>query len=179
MSYEIFLDLSEAVCIDTETTGLGESAEICELAVVDFITEKPIFHEVLRTIKPIPEELTKLHKISNEQSQKSRSIEYWWNYLSSTVIGSKPIIGYNVLFDVRVLFQSVLKYDPNLRVFINSSIVFDVMQYAKYILNQPKWISLSAACEKTGLSMDKVEFHGALFDAVATVKLLKRLHSWK
>lgn len=170
----LLLNLENAVCIDTETTGLDHHAEICEIAVVSF-DEKPVFHQYLKTVHKIPDEVINIHHVTNEISQRSKTIEYYEPFLLRNLLSNKMIIGYNILYDIRLIFQSLGMWNPNQKTYMNPTCVIDVMQITKNYLGTDKWVSLSTACSQLNIETPPGEFHGALFDAVCTIKLLKEI----
>ncbi|MBQ7025812.1 MAG: 3'-5' exonuclease, partial [Peptococcaceae bacterium] len=55
------------VCVDTETTGLDDSAEIIEIGMVKVIDGivADRYSQLIRPYRPIPEEITQLTGIDN------------------------------------------------------------------------------------------------------------------
>jgi DNA polymerase-3 subunit epsilon len=169
------IDMSNAVCIDTETSGLDGNAEICEISVVKISTEEIIFTKILKTINPIPDKVVEIHGITNEMSQKGETINYWWEFLCNNLLKGKPIIGYNVFYDLKMIFQSMAICSPDKSVFFGASSVIDVIHLYDEIIKPPKYPRLNQACESLGIELPEGKFHGSVFDCIATIRLYKRL----
>jgi len=98
-----------ALFLDTETTGVDESAEIIEIAVINndggLVYESLIRPKVLITPK-----LTALHGINNEMVAEAP--EFWevYNDLCSKLDG-RLIIAYGADFDARMFRQTCELYD--------------------------------------------------------------------
>nr|AAB81660.1 putative [Escherichia phage N15] len=56
---------SDYLLIDTETTGLGEYAEIIEIAIINMRGEV-LLDTLVKPTKPIPPEVTEINHITNE-----------------------------------------------------------------------------------------------------------------
>ena len=54
-----------AVFLDTETTGLGPEAEMCDLGIVDG-SGRILFNSLIKPTKPIPADVSLVHHITNE-----------------------------------------------------------------------------------------------------------------
>jgi DNA polymerase III epsilon subunit-like protein len=169
------IDMSRAVCIDTETSGLNGIAEICEISVVGIVTEDIIFSKIIRTIKPIPDEVVKIHGITNEMSQREKTLDYWWKFLCNNLLEGVPVIGYNVFYDIRMLFQTMSVCSPEESVFFGASSVIDVVHLYDEIMKPPKHKHLNEACESLDVELPEGKFHGSAFDCIATIRLYKKL----
>jgi len=60
------IELTNSVILDAETTGLGNQDEICEITVIDAETAKPIINTLIKPKHSIPEDVIKVHGISND-----------------------------------------------------------------------------------------------------------------
>lgn len=60
------IDLHNAVILDTETLGLSNHAEICEISVIDAETGVPLLDTLIKPHHPIPNDVIKIHGITNE-----------------------------------------------------------------------------------------------------------------
>jgi DNA polymerase III epsilon subunit-like protein len=93
------------VYLDTETTGMDERAEICDLAVIDF-DGTVLFESLIRPAEPIPAETTAVHGITNEMVKDAPCIFRVLDRLDQALRGRTVLI-YNEAFDTRMLEQSI------------------------------------------------------------------------
>jgi DNA polymerase-3 subunit epsilon len=99
------LDLNP-VFLDTETTGIGLSDVVIEVAIVDANGET-LYDNLINPEKPIPEESSKVHGITDELVQNAPTLRQAWAEIES-VLKNRVIGIYNAEFDMRLLKQSVL-----------------------------------------------------------------------
>ena len=100
--------ISDYVVIDTETTGLnGECDRIVELSAVKFINNEPveIFETLVHPGCEIPYVTTRIHGITNEMVQNAPKIEEIIEDFDNFIKGF-PIVGHNLLFDVKFIHYS-------------------------------------------------------------------------
>jgi DNA polymerase-3 subunit epsilon len=171
----ITLDMSNAVCFDTETSGLDGNAEICEISVLDVVTEEVLFSHVIKTSKLMSPEVVAIHGITNEMSQAEKPITYWWKFLAGNILSKKILIGYNVFFDIRMIFQSYSAWLPNESYYMSSLGALDIVQVYDQVMKPPKHKHLNEACESLGVILPEGKFHGSAFDSLATIRLYKKL----
>lgn len=96
------------IYLDTETTGLGKDAEIVELAVVDD-AGKVIMDQLFRPQNPIPDEVIRIHNITNEMVKGKPVWGAYWMQIRSIFFG-KTICMYNEDYDLRLIYQSNDRY---------------------------------------------------------------------
>ncbi len=65
------------VFLDTETTGIGLSDVVIEVAVVDSNGEM-LFNGLINPERPIPEESSKVHGITNEMVKDALTMRQIW-----------------------------------------------------------------------------------------------------
>ena len=97
----------DPVVIDTETTGVGPVAEVCEIAIVGR-TGETVVDTLVRPGRPIPSEATGIHGITNAAVATGRSFgrvesDEFPGLLSST---GRAIAIYNADYDLGLLDQS-------------------------------------------------------------------------
>jgi len=167
------LDPNNIVCFDTETTGLDGSAEICQLAIVNF-DETVVFSKLIKPQEKISKEVSLIHGVTNEMVAYEKDIKYWWSFLNKQFFTSKLVLGYNVMYDIRMLFQSITRFEKN--IYFSPFMVIDVMTLVSNLSADGKWMSLGSACKKYEIEEpDNLKYHNAEFDAIMTMRLFKKI----
>ncbi|MDH0959071.1 3'-5' exonuclease [Pseudomonas sp. o96-267] len=95
---------SPVVVLDVETTGLGRSDEVCEIAILD-AEGVPLMDTLVRPSQPIPDEASWIHGISNAMVASAPS----WPELAAeyaAIVAGKTVIAYSADFDKRLLRQT-------------------------------------------------------------------------
>lgn len=95
---------SDYVVIDTETTGLGEDAEIIEIAIINMRGEV-LLDTLVRPTQSIPPEVTVINHITNEMVADAPA----WRDVFPRVLGiitNHKWLAWNSAFDARMLKQS-------------------------------------------------------------------------
>jgi DNA polymerase-3 subunit epsilon len=169
------IDLSKAVVFDTETSGLDGNAEICEISVISLMNEKILFSEIIKTKNRIPEEAIAIHGITNEMSKKANTIDYWWKFLTGNLMSRKPVLGYNIFYDIRLMHQSFNQWNPTTASYFNPTVAIDVMDFAQDFFKELKWLSLKNACSKAELEFEEGKLHGSAYDSLMTARLFKKM----
>ncbi|MDQ3043908.1 MAG: 3'-5' exonuclease [Chloroflexota bacterium] len=91
------------VFLDTETTGLGPDAEICDIAVVD-ASGLVLFESLVATISPIPAEASAIHHIFDEDLVGQPE---WAEVMAAVcpLLADRQVIVYNASFDLTMMGQ--------------------------------------------------------------------------
>jgi DNA polymerase III subunit epsilon len=92
------------VFLDTETTGLGDDAEVCEIAIVDYHGEV-LFDTLIKPTAPIPPGATNVHHITNEMVRDAKSLRWWLPELREALENTHLCV-YNADYDLKVMHQS-------------------------------------------------------------------------
>ena len=100
----ILCKLDNLAVIDTETTGLTGSDEVCEVAVVSW--DGVLFHSLIKPTMPIPEDATRIHGIKDADVLDAPTMAQAWPTLERVMRG-RFIVAYNGSFDFRILRQSL------------------------------------------------------------------------
>lgn len=98
----------EPVFLDTETTGLKQSDEVIEIAIVD-INRQTLLDTLVRPNQPIPIDATRINAITNEMV---RGAPFWfqiWPQIT-TILRGKIVIAYNANFDEDMMKHSNLSF---------------------------------------------------------------------
>ena len=95
----------DPIFLDTETSGLDDSAEIVEIGIID-INGEPLLETLIKPYNPIPEEVTKIHGITNEMVKDA---PYWSEIHEQfcNIIKDRTLIIYNRSYDVRLIDQTI------------------------------------------------------------------------
>ena len=165
----------EIAILDTETTGLDDMAEIVEVSAIDR-HGNVLFNSLVRPQRPIPEEVTAIHGITNSMVATAPSWPDVHAALCEAVRGHGLVI-YNADFDVRMIKQTCARYD--LHDFTKGAQVFCAMAlYAEYWgewsarYGTYRWQSLAHAAAQQKITIDG-QAHRALADVKTTLEVIK------
>lgn len=95
---------AKPVTLDTETTGLGNDAEIVEIAIVDF-DGTPLINSLVKPVNPIPADATAIHGITNEMVANAPDLLTLFKDINE-VLNNRQVMIYNADYDLRLLDQS-------------------------------------------------------------------------
>ena len=127
------------VILDTETTGLND-AEIVELSIIDK-KGNVLFDSLFKPKYPIPEEVIKIHGITNEMVASAPTWENKQNEIRN-ILEDKNVVIYNAEFDCK-MFRSTNQIWT-----IGDHIPFtagcSMEAYRKYV-GYERWVKLSEA----------------------------------
>jgi DNA polymerase-3 subunit epsilon len=164
------------VFLDTETTGLGETAEVVDIAIVDF-DRRVLLNSLVRPRRPIPPDAARVHGVTDAMVKDAPT----WPELIPTIeelLKGRPLAIYNAEFDLRVIGQSSRAWGQARQLAYSEA--FCVMQlYARYNGEwNPKhrnyrWISLEQAGRRLRISLPNT--HRALGDALLSRAVLHTL----
>lgn len=106
----------DALILDTETTGLGSEAEICQIAAID-LRGQVLINTLVRPVGSIPEDATAIHGISLKTVAEAITFKDLAQDVRSTLEGRTVLI-YNRDYDHRLLRQSarLCGLDPQIAV---------------------------------------------------------------
>jgi DNA polymerase-3 subunit epsilon len=164
---------SKPVYLDTETTGLHQSAEVIEVGIIDDQGEI-LFEQRIRPRGKIDPAAARLHGITIEMLVDSPTWEQVWPKAEAVLL-DKRVGVYNVEFDLRLIKQS------NQRTWMKSNLIesnfFDIMKlYAQYFGDWDpyrqsfRYQSLEMAGRQCGIHLPNS--HGAIDDCLLTRALL-------
>jgi DNA polymerase-3 subunit epsilon/ATP-dependent DNA helicase DinG len=147
------------ISLDLETTDLNpQRDEIIEIGAVKFCQEEIIdtFHSLVNPHRPVPYRVHLLCGITQSEVDAAPDFSSLVSALVS-FIGTNPIIGHNISFDMSFLEQKGIKL-PNP--------TYDTLELAKILLPQLGSHSLTSVAQHLGISYPVQ--HRALADAIAT-----------
>jgi len=169
------------VVLDTETTGLGNTDEICEIGLLD-ATGEVLLDTFIRPSKHITKEATDIHGITDQTVMKAPMLNAVMPLIYGWVHG-KDLIIYNSASDLRLLTQSMARTgDPKLWIEADlhyKTVSCAMLAYAEYVRvwsdhhNGYRWWSLVQACND--LHIPIVDEHSAIGDCKLTRAVCENL----
>jgi len=94
----------DPIFLDTETTGLDHTAEVCDLAVVD-AQGAVLLNTLVRTVRPIPPDAYAIHGIGNADVAAAPTFAQVADQLRAVLAG-RLVVVYNADFDKQMLVQT-------------------------------------------------------------------------
>ncbi|EPH4766567.1 3'-5' exonuclease [Escherichia coli] len=164
----------DCLTLDTETTGVGDDAEICEITILD-VTGAPILDTLVRPTRPIPAEATAIHKITDAMVGSAPSWPEVAEQYAAAVAG-RTVVAYNAAFDARLLRQTYQIHGLTAPVLTTACAM---LMYAEWHgeydrgRDRWRWLKLIEAATDCGVAEDGA--HRALADARMTLGVLRYL----
>lgn len=167
----------DCLTLDTETTGLGEDAEIVEITVIDH-NGKPLMNTLVKPVcGSIPAEVFSIHGITNEMVADAPM----WADINDEfmrLIAGRTVVMYNAAYDSRLIMQSQLANGLDADPMAGSNIVCAMHEYAKFVgeydykREKPnRWHKLVDAAERCGVTNQGA--HRALADCLMTLGVVE------
>jgi len=162
---------AEIVVLDTETTGIGYSAEIVEIGVIDARGEPLLSTLVRPQAGVIPAAVTRIHGISSADVRDAPSFADIYDALLGVTAG-KRILAWNAPFDERMVRQSATLWGRRERI--------DPFECAMRAYAQARGLpggraKLERAAIETGVLSAATQRHRAIDDALLTLQVLMRV----
>ena len=161
--------------LDTETTGLGPTDEIVQIAIVDG-QGAAVLNQLIKPTIPIPDVASAIHGLSDSDVAGAPSFKDIYIKLS-TLLAGQVMIAYNMDFDWRILRQTSARYRlPDVRIGKRDCAM---KQYAKFKgvrrsnSRNYVWHKLGNAVAQEGLQVTRA--HDALDDARMTLSLINMM----
>ena len=92
--------------LDTETTGLGEDAEIVQVGLIDGAGQALMDNALCKPLAPIPPEATAVHQITNQMVADAPSFYEVFRELTRQT-EERVVLIYNKAYDLRLIRQSL------------------------------------------------------------------------
>jgi DNA polymerase-3 subunit epsilon len=171
---------TNALVLDTETTGLDSNAEILQIGIVS-IEGETLFNSFVKPARARRwNDAMRVHGIGWSDVKEAPSIGQQAEVLKKIMAG-RPIAIYNADFDTRILRQSIKadKASSSYQWLHNQDWECVMQAYAEYWgqwnsrYGSYKWQSLIDACRQQGVKV--VNAHNALGDARLTAALLRSI----
>ena len=109
---------NQLVIIDTETTGLGDDAEIIEIAALR-CDGQVMLNTLVKPLQLIPACATAIHGITNDMVADAPS---WPEVIGQLILATGPddFLAYNSAFDARLIKQTTDAYYGDISVLFNA-----------------------------------------------------------
>jgi DNA polymerase-3 subunit epsilon len=162
---------ADPLFLDTETTGLDKSAEICEIAILD-AAGKVLMDTLVRPVGSISLEASRIHGITNSMTANTPTFAEILLQIEK-VVKDRTVVIYNLDYDWRLLKQSA-KVHKIKKLNIDESKWHCAMKaYARFFGQwndyrcDYKWHKLESAAKHCRLKLPK-DLHRARADAELT-----------
>jgi DNA polymerase-3 subunit epsilon len=161
------------IFVDTETTGLGQRAEIIEISLVDY-DGSLLFDSLVRPRISIPPDVIRVHGIDNEMVKGAPAWHQVWQQVEPLLRERYTGI-YNVEFDVRMMKQShqthgLIWRTPNIR-------FFDIMKLYADFYGAYRWQRLEDAGRQCRIALQNT--HRARDDALLARAVLEYMANYE
>lgn len=161
---------NDCVVIDVETTGLCQTAQICEIAMID-TGGSTLLNTFVRPTCSIPAEATAIHGITDAMVSDAPG----WPDVASQyeeLSAGKKVVAYNAAFDSRMLQQTYAQHGL-IAPCVATACAMQLYARWRGVKAAPgwRWFSLSEAASDCGSVV--VGEHRALVDALMALDVLK------
>ncbi len=169
----------QPVILDTETTGLDDMAQVCDVAVID-MKGNVLLDTLVRPTVPIPAEASAVHGITDEAVSGAPAFADLLPALKG-VLTSQMVITYNAEYDLRLLRQSAAANGLDWDSQVPATWFCSMRWYATYrgewnpARQSYRWHKLCDAARQCGVSLDGLRLHRALADVETTRRILLAL----
>lgn len=175
------------VILDTETTGLGITAEAVQIGILA-PDGTVLLDTLVKPVNPIPRDATAIHGITNEMVAEAPTFLELFLQVKNHLI-YKTVVIYNAPYDKRILEQSlaahVIDHAVDYREYVGDY-GFDVLDwvdimqpYAEYWGDWSEWHQsytwqkLTNACRQQGIKVNGA--HSAIGDCQMTLALIQKI----
>lgn len=166
--------------LDTETTGLGNDAQICQIAIINAQGET-LLNTLVKPTVAIPPSASNIHGITDDKVQDAPS---WADIASQveTILRGQDVVIYNANYDLGVLVQTAraheLKFNLNFSDYCAMEAFAEVYGEWNDYHGNYRWQSLSTAANY--YLADTSDAHDALADCLMTLAVCNgMLKDWQ
>lgn len=105
------LNRRDVLILDSETTGLGGTAELVELAIID-TTGKVLFDELIMPTVSVPRDASGIHGITDSVLREARAKTWLLHHdaVRKIVLAANVLLVYNLQYDEKIIRQTCGKY---------------------------------------------------------------------
>lgn len=159
------------VCLDCEATGLSDQDRICEIAIAAFTLEgiEDTFHTLIDPEMEIPQEVQKIHGISNEMCAGKPKMADVLPKIVSWLEG-RTIVGHSIGFDLALLERAALAASLHPGSFKRASI--DTLRLARLYGESP---SNSLEVLRRHFNIEETQAHRAMDDVFVNIEVFRHL----
>ena len=175
---------ANALILDTETTGLGDDAEVVELAVID-CAGAVLLDTLVRPSGPVPAEAAAIHGITDAMLAGAPT----WSEIHARfcdLVEGRQVVIYSREFDTRVISQTARRYGLPVPQGFDQVLDHDLIHCAMLAYagfhgawnaekGQYRWQKLSAAAAQQGVTVTNA--HRALGDCLMTLGVVRAMAS--
>jgi DNA polymerase-3 subunit epsilon len=166
------------IILDTETTGLDQRAEICQIAIIDS-SGQTLLDTLVKPTRPIPPDAQRIHGISDQMVAEAPQWPELQHGIASLIAGTNLIV-YNATYDRGMMHKSadahsLLKTDWKVIAAWHCA----MLAYAEYVgdwndyFGNYRWHRLTEACRQLSLPISNA--HNALGDCLMTLAVCRAL----
>lgn len=174
-AFKELIQSGDFVILDTETTGLDDKAEICQIAVIDS-QGNVLLDTLVKPTRPIPADARRVHGILNEDVENAPS----WGDIAPHVhslLSGRNVIVYNANYDYRLLEQSAVAVKMA-GWKVAGKWVCAMLAYAEFwgesgYYGGYRWVQLAKACWQQGIPVNNA--HNALADCLMTLEIVRKI----
>lgn len=168
------LKISNFVILDTETTSTSKDDEVVELSVLSEDGEE-LYHSFFEPEKEMNIFASKKNGIYTKDLKGKPKFKDEWEKIKRAIDG-KTIVGHNIEFDERLIFQTLSRYNLDVldaqKLFVNSIDSLEIAQ--KHIKDAPNY-KLETLMRMAGINEE--EHHRASYDCLHTLCVLQAIET--
>lgn len=168
------MDLTNIVLLDTETTGVYKSDEVCEIAMVDGKTGIVLLDTLVKPSVPVGKFALETHGISDDMLKDAPT---WGDihHIVQRLLTDTTAVAYNYQFDKRMMKQSASACGMRLKGVQWGCAMKWLHDYMKTnTVPNPKWPKLTEVAAQYGIEFQG-EAHRALADVIMTRDVIRRI----
>ncbi|WBJ95299.1 3'-5' exonuclease [Shewanella sp. MTB7] len=181
---------SNAIILDTETTGLEWGCEVVEVAAIELATGNILMNTLVRPTQQIPDDIIAIHGITNDMVENAPEFNLVLIDLLEATLG-REIVAWNASFDLKLLLSTLhitmpftveCQLVPCIRQHSDNTNRWHcaMLNYAQFggdwnnAYGEYKWHSLDNAAKQMGIELPSTR-HRALEDCQLTREVILKM----